>query len=47
MTAAQIVLRILAVQKGKLDLAFMRHWCGVHGSGKLLEELMAKAEEIA
>jgi len=31
---------VLAVQQGKLDLAYMRKWCAQHGTLELLENLL-------
>lgn len=36
------VMNVLAVQQGKLDLAYIRRWCDTHGTRELLEELLTK-----
>lgn len=33
---------VLAVQRGKLDLDYMRRWCDLHGTRLLLDELLSK-----
>ena len=34
------VRSVLAVQQGKLDLQYIRQWCGVHGTVELLEKTL-------
>jgi prepilin-type processing-associated H-X9-DG protein len=34
-------LNVLAVQRGRLDLAYIRRWCDLHGTRQLLEDLLA------
>jgi hypothetical protein len=36
------VRNILAVQKGKLDLAYLRDWCSQHNTLELLDNLLAE-----
>lgn len=35
------VRNVLAVQQGRLDLAYIRHWCDQHGTREILETLLA------
>lgn len=42
----QDVLNVLAVQREKLDLGYIRKWCDEHGSRSLLEQLLQKVEEL-
>ena len=37
---------VLSVQKGKLDLAYIRTWCDQHGSRELLEQLIASIAHL-
>ena len=34
------VKNVLAVQRGKLDLNYIRQWCDQHGTRQLLEQLL-------
>lgn len=36
---------VLAVQLGKLDLAYIRSWCDQHGTRELLERLLKEVDE--
>jgi hypothetical protein len=37
---------VLSVQKGKLDLSYIRHWTDKHGSRELLEKLLASISGV-
>jgi hypothetical protein len=38
----QDVDQVVALQAGKLDLTYIRHWCDQHGTRALLEQLLAR-----
>jgi hypothetical protein len=40
------VRNVLAVQKGRLDLPYVRAWCDQHGSRAILEDLLAQVEQL-
>lgn len=37
------VRNVLALQAGKLDLAYIRSWCDQHGTRSLFEQLFAQS----
>ena len=37
---------VLSVQKGKLDLPYIRHWADQHGSRELLEQILASIARV-
>ena len=37
---------VLAVQKGKLDLSYIRRWCDLHGTRDLLEKTLRSIESL-
>jgi hypothetical protein len=45
MTANEIVLQVI-VQAQRLDYPYIRHWCDLHGTRDLLEELIGKNAPI-
>jgi Nucleotidyl transferase of unknown function (DUF2204) len=40
------VAQVLAVQFGKLDLAYIRQWCDRHGTRDIFEQLQAEAARL-
>jgi hypothetical protein len=40
------VAQVLAVQFGKLDLAYIHQWCDQHGTRDIFEQLQAEAERL-
>ena len=40
------VRNVLAVQMGRLDMAYIRNWCDRHGTRQLLEETLASIPEL-
>lgn len=37
---------VLAVQKGHLDLDYLRHWCDAHGTRPILDRLLNEVDKI-
>jgi hypothetical protein len=37
---------VLAVQKGRLDLDYVRRWCEAHGTTPLLDQLLSEVESL-
>lgn len=40
------VADVRAVQTGKLDVTYMRNWCGQHGTLETFEKLMIQADQV-
>lgn len=40
----QDIVAVLAVQRSRLDLAYIRHWCDIHESREIFERLFAATE---